>query len=118
MFNIVLFQQIINDEYGLAYKVYKDLCSRDLIDKPVIYTDNYTINIDVNFPIFNAYYLRQHFHKNTIMVDYQDYKYIPKYLQSNCIVIFNPITQSPGDITCKLLLSSEDNIEEKLYGKI
>lgn len=118
MFNIVNFQQEINDEFSPSYKIYKRLYLENLLECPVIYTDFYKFRPDT-IPIFPTFYIRENFNKKYILVDYQDYTYIPQYLRRSCIVVYNELFHDQSNISdCYLKIELESDaikiIKERL----
>lgn len=109
MFNIVNFQQQIEDEFSPSYKIYKQLHSENLLLCPVIYTDSYRFRPD-NIAIFPTFYIRENFRKKYILVDYKDYIYMSSYLKKSCIVIYNELFHNPDNIkNCHLIIEIESD---------
>lgn len=113
MFNIIYYQQKIDDNTMPSLKLYNELLNNNLVNMPAIFADQCISGINKNIPIFNSYYLRHHFHKNYILCDIQDYDILKSYLirsPHESIVIYNALFHDPATIDSKLRLSSETNI--------
>lgn len=84
----MLFQQILNNSDSYSYKVYNELIDADIVISPAIYTDKNLMLLN-NIPIFSTFYIRETYHKKYILVDYENAKYLNKFLQNQCIVIYD-----------------------------
>lgn len=89
MFDIVNFQFKLSDTTSKSYLIYKKLCEQNLVVCPIIYSDTNTVFIDNNIPIFSTFYLREIFSDKYILLDYEDYEYVPKSLKEKCIIVYN-----------------------------
>ena len=109
MFNIVNFQQQIEDDFSPSYKIYKQLHSENLLLCPIIYTDSYRFRPD-NIAVFPTFYIREDFRKKYILVDYKDYIYIPSCLKPSSIVVYNQLFHNLDHIKgCHLTIEIESD---------
>jgi hypothetical protein len=114
--NIECFIQFMGDKINETYKIYDMLIKENLIESPLIYTDNYKLCIDKNIPVFSTYYIRHHFYKNFLLLDVKDLKYIPNQIKNRCIILYDDsceINNIPVS-ECLLALSYNDNIKDKI----
>lgn len=116
--NIVLFSQYIVSN-SKSYKIYYDLYNNDLLDAPLIFTDAHAPIIDINIPVFNTFYIREHFLDKIILTSFADYKYLQADLQKQTIIIYDKNSEDINSIQHKLLTieqnSSMSDILEIIY---
>jgi hypothetical protein len=116
MLNLILFIQNLDKKLPKIYYEYKKLVDENIVINPIIYTDNYNLFIDSNLPMFPTFYIRNHFNKNFILLDYYDLKYIPQYMKKHCIVLYDQTSISDTDKkNCYKFIKYNDNIKEKIY---
>jgi hypothetical protein len=119
MLNLSLFIQNIKNELPKIYQIYSELIDKDLIVSPIIYTDHCDLFIDKNIPVFSSFYMRHHFGKNLLLlVDHKDLEYVPVYIKSRCVVMYNNnIICDTDKKSCFSLIRYDESIESKLYDK-
>lgn len=86
--HIIYFQTNLNSLNSIEYELYNKII-KDFNQYPIIYTDNVSIPIDKNIPVFHTYYLRNCIHKKIVVtnIDSLDYFYSNKSLRSSCYII-------------------------------
>jgi hypothetical protein len=94
MFDIVNFQFKLSDTASKSYSIYQKLYEQNLVVSPIIYSDINTVFIGNNIPIFSTFYLREIFSDKYILLDYEDYKYVPQNLKEKCIIVYNRMFQN------------------------
>lgn len=114
MYNIALFQPRITKDKSLAYSLYEKLYQDDIVSRPIIYTDKCYVLVDNNIPVFHTYYMRQHFYKQYVLVDYDNIDYIPYNTIHKYIVVYNKKTQDANKISKHIMLDITDNITDIL----
>jgi len=87
MYNIVCFIQCIDKELPPIYYEYKKLIDTNQTNCSVIFTDKCGVFLDDAISIFSTFYIREHFLKSIILLDYKDISYISKYIKNRCIVL-------------------------------
>jgi hypothetical protein len=113
MCKIVLFNQhLLKINANKSLLIYLELHKEKLIDSPKIYTDYYDYVPNTKIPIYHTFYLREIFNKFYILLDYDDYKYIPSYLQEYCIVISKENQKPVKNIKCYLLMSYNEALKK------
>lgn len=118
MLNLILFVQNIDKELPKVYHEYVKLVAEDIINCPVIYTDNCNVITDNDIPIFSTFYIRNHFIKNLILIDYKDLKYLPQYMKKKCIVLYcEKLISDTDKKNCYRFIKYNDKIKEKIYDK-
>lgn len=110
MSNLVLFKTSIVDRSSYALTAYLNLYKNDIIENPIIFSDYCDIDLDSNIPVFNAYFLRHHFFKHSILLDFDDIKYLNNLQNHKCIVLCNELPNNKLSDNHVYVLIEEQNI--------
>ena len=122
--NLILFKPTILDQSSYALVTYLRLYKNDIINNPIIFSDYCAINIDSNIPIFNSYFLRQHFFNYSILLDFDDLEYLNNLQNNKCIILYNETLNDISDIsdnhtTIPVTASNIDNLlRDKINEKV
>lgn len=74
--NLVLFKSQISDDSCETLNFYLDLYKKNLLNNYAIFTDNISINLPNQIPVFHTFYIRHNFYKKFILTTASDFDII------------------------------------------